>query len=99
MSSKRTENFSNNKSSPTAITASSVTAFTFGVLTKEIYTFISEGGLSGDYPLSKSLFVMILCILTLAALSLPRFMDVENAVETLKNDPRLDRLCSDHPNK
>lgn len=86
MSSYRTENFlTSSKSALTEINTSTVTAFTFGILSKEIYTFISEGGLSGEYPLSKSLFVMVLCILTLAALSIPRFLRVEETLEDLKN--------------
>jgi hypothetical protein len=85
MSSCQTEiSGTSTKSALTEINASTVTAFIFGVLTKEIYTFISEGGLSGEYPLSKSLFVMVLCIMALAALSVPRFLNVEESVEDLK---------------
>lgn len=68
----------------TEINTSNIFAFTVGVLVKEIYTFVSEGGLSGDYPLSKSLFVMVLCLIVLALLALPRFMEVENTVEKFK---------------
>lgn len=88
MSNKRTEKFSPSKSFTFDITASSVTAFTLGILSKEVYTFISEGGLSGDYPLSKSLFVMILCMLTLAVLSIPRFLEMEKTVNVLKREPQ-----------
>jgi hypothetical protein len=85
MSSKQTEQTATlSKPSLTEINTSTVFAFTAGVLVKEIYTFISEGGLSGDYPLSKSLFVMVLCIITLALLAVPRFLEVESTVEALK---------------
>jgi hypothetical protein len=54
--------------------ASYLKAFLIGVMCREIYTFISQGGLSGDFPLSRSLFVIIMCMITLALLAFPSMM-------------------------
>jgi hypothetical protein len=60
------------------------TCFLLGIITREIVTFVREGGLAGDYPLSKSLFVMIICLLGLLALWIPRL---------LRTNGRRMRLC------
>ena len=61
-----------------------IIVFIFGVMIKEIHTFISEGGLTGDYPLSKSLFIMFLCMLSLGIMTLIRARKTVEGLERLK---------------
>ncbi len=64
--------------------------FLFGIMSREIYTFIKEGGLNGQFPLSKSLFYMFLCIVGFALLALPHFYKLRKTSQKLED--LLDKL-------
>lgn len=65
--------------------------FLLGFLLKEIITFIKEGGLGEDYPLSRSLFYMLLCLVAFGLLAIPQFLKLRAAVLGLQKSRVLQR--------
>jgi MFS superfamily sulfate permease-like transporter len=59
--------------------------FIFGFLLKEILYFIKEGGLGDDYPLSRSLFLMFMCLVSFYLLAIPHFFRLKEEILKIKN--------------
>jgi len=64
----------------------SSTSFLCGVIFKEVISFIREGGLTSEYPLSRSLFFIILALVMLGLLEMRRLHRVEQATDKLSNE-------------
>lgn len=65
-------------------------AFLCGVIAKEIINFVNEGGLTGHYPLSKSLFLMLMATLLLLLLMFQQFKKMKSDMESFDN--RMDGM-------
>jgi hypothetical protein len=62
-----------------------LTPFLIGFLFKEIVAFISEKGLSGDFPLAKNLFLIIVCLAVLIWLwCSDEIAEIKSHVESLE---------------
>ena len=70
-----------------------ISIFLLGIIAKEIFTFIGEGGLNGNYPLCRCLFYMFLALLAFVLLWLPRANRVNEGIRNIQgNFQGLQRL-------
>jgi hypothetical protein len=51
--------------------------FLFGVIVSQIYKFVKEGGMNGEFPMSECLFYMSVSMLALGLLSVPQLMNIK----------------------
>ncbi len=66
------------------ITTTNAAVFILGVMCKEVIEFVRNGGLSVEYPLSKSLFFMFLCFLALALMTVPQWKRILEGMSKLE---------------
>lgn len=64
----------------------SLTSFLAGVIFKEIISFIREGGLTSEYPLSRSLFFIILALVMLGLMEVRRLHIMEKTTDKLADE-------------
>ena len=63
-----------------------ISIFLLGIIAKEIFVFIGEGGLNGNYPLCRSLFYMFLAQLAFVLLLLPHANRVNEGISNIQRD-------------
>jgi hypothetical protein len=62
------------------------TSFLCGVIFKEVVSFIRGGGLTSDYPLSRSLFFIILALVMLGLMEVRRLNRLEQTTGSLSDE-------------
>lgn len=69
-----------------------IACFLLGIISKEIVTFVTLGGLGDDYPLSKCLFYMFITTVALILLAVPEAVSTKEKI--VKMEKKLSEIES-----
>jgi hypothetical protein len=73
----------------TTVNANTVALFFGGVLLKNAVTYVFEGGLTDDYPMSRCLFYIVAALIGLLLLASPHLFQAQNRLTQVEKDLSL----------